>query len=638
MKPIQIATNLHILPGAVNTGVLVEGDKALLFDCCDTVTPERLQDELGVTVADILCTQHRRANVAGAYRSIAPEPPPEGACSSGVGLSAPAAERDLFDGVEDYWNDPKNRWHLYHHQPGQQVPVRPLWVTSALAGGDSLLWADRRIAAVATPGATDGSMSYGVEIDDQFIGFCGDAIFGPGRVWEIHALQKGNERIGDYHGFIGNLHKLLPSLERLRAFDMLVPSHGDVITEPNAAIDLLIERLDALWSNYASTSCLNHYFPGMMQEYTPPGLTVTEPAFVSETREPPSHVLRPPYTSWLLRSETGAGLLIDCGDASVIEWVRERIADGTISELEGVWITHYHDDHVDALPDLVGEFGCWVGAVDPLTDVIEHPEAWFLPCISPAATPVTARREDGEQWQWHEFALTAYHLPGQTFYHSGLLADGHGEKVCFAGDSGSPTGLDDHCCGNRNWLREGTGFRRVIDIWRKTRPDYIFNDHQPLAYRFTDAELDLMGRTLVERERILAELTPWPHPNFATDEHWVRVYPYEQSVAPGGETTFDVRFTNHADREIVGEIETVAPEGWIDTTGRQQATVAPLTDGAVGDGWERPDGRIGIALSVPPDAAPGKHVVPVRIWWDGRYLGQYRHAIVNVLGQEVGDV
>jgi hypothetical protein len=67
MNARELAPSLFILEGAVNTGVLVSGSQALLIDCCDMVTPERLE-ALGVRkVEKILCTQHRSSHVAGIY-------------------------------------------------------------------------------------------------------------------------------------------------------------------------------------------------------------------------------------------------------------------------------------------------------------------------------------------------------------------------------------------------------------------------------------------------------------------------------------------------------------------------------------------------------------------------------------------
>ncbi len=51
MEMIRLAAHLFILLGAVNTGVLTSGDKAILFDCCDTVTLERLA-ETGINRVD----------------------------------------------------------------------------------------------------------------------------------------------------------------------------------------------------------------------------------------------------------------------------------------------------------------------------------------------------------------------------------------------------------------------------------------------------------------------------------------------------------------------------------------------------------------------------------------------------------
>ena len=141
--------------------------------------------------------------------------------------------------------------------------------------------------------------------------------------------------------------------------------------------------------------------------------------------------------------------------------------------------------------------------------------------------------KEGETWRWHEFTLTAFHFPGQTYYHSGLLVEGHGTKVFFAGDSGSPAGVDDHCCPNRVLLGAAKGFRRCIAIWRQTRPDYVLNEHQERAFCFTEAELAYMDDMLAQRQRLLADMLPWSDVNFGLDEHWCRVYPYEQTVAAG---------------------------------------------------------------------------------------------------------
>ena len=521
MTEIVLAPNLTLLRGAVNCGLLRSGDRALLIDCDDTVTPERLRG-LGIKAVDlVLCTQYRRANTAGAYAWL----------RRGARLIGSRAERHLFEDVAGYWADFNNRWHIYHHQPGPQVPHEPMPLARAVADGDVIEWQGHTIAVHDTAGATDGAVSYSLTVDGITWCFCGDLLYGPGQLWDVYSLQKGWMGIRDYHGFMGNRRKLIPSLQRLaeRGLDRLVPSHGEVMDAPNAAIDLTLERIEALERNYVSITCLNYYFPELYAERADDPLRMAP----VQTKPRPTFVERVAYTSFAVISDDGAALLIDCGMDDVLSTLDSWLAEERIKAVEGCWVTHYHDDHVDSLGRLALR-GIPVITDQHMAEVLAHPQRFFLPCISPNPCAVDRVTREGESWRWHEFQLTAYHFPGQTYYHGGLLVEGHGVKVFFAGDSGSPGGVDDHCCPNRVFLGESVGFRRCIALWRRIAPDYIFNQHQDCAFCFSPAELDRMERTLAEREAILAEMLPWPNVNFGLDEHWCRCYPYEQEAVPGG--------------------------------------------------------------------------------------------------------
>ena len=626
MEAQPLARNLFLLSGAVNTGVLVAGENALLFDCCDRVTPARLR-ALGVQqVEKILCTQHRRPNVAGAYSFVAPEW--EG--SSPAALVVPAREAHLFEDVAAYWSDPANRWHIYHHQPGPQVLALPLSVSDGVGEGDTIEWRGHVIRVLETPGATDGSVSYLVESDGATYAFCGDVLCGPGQVWDLYSLQKGLGGTLDYHGFLGNRRRLAASLRKLAACgaQVLIPSHGRPIAEPQAAIALTLERLEAAWRNFAAISALHYHLPGLLADVR------DDPQRMSpaETAQPPPFIRRCGSTSFVIVSETGAALLVDCGDPAVIETVRGWLHDGTIRALEGCWVTHYHDDHVDALSRLRAELDCPIVSEQHMAEILEHPTRFFLPCISPNGVTVDRVTTDGERWRWHEFALTAYHFPGQTFYHGGLLLEGHGMRIFFAGDSAAPTGLDDYCAANRNFLGPGRGYRRCLALWRALRPDFILNQHLELAFAFSGEQIATMEHTLEEREQLFGALLPWPHPDFGTDEHWVRAYPYQQEVAPGSRFWVDVQFTNHGPQPTVGQVEPVLPDGWRWERGGGAAhvEVPARSDGTV-EAWEgNPDRAVRIWVQVESGAMPGRYVVPLRITWDGRYLGQFRHALVDV--------
>ena len=218
------------------------------------------------------------------------------------------------------------------------------------------------------------------------------------------------------------------------------------------------------------------------------------------------------------------------------------IAKGEIRSVECAWVTHYHDDHVDGLGRLHSAFGCPVIVEERQADILSHPERYLLPCISPTALPVNRVVRDGESWRWHEFTLTAFHFPGQTLYHSALLAEGRGMRILFTGDSFSPSGIDDYCPGNRNFLGKGVGYDRCLDIVRRVRPDLIVNAHMPFTMTLSDDQIDHMRRILAEREKLFTSILPWEHPNFGTDVSWARAYPYEQGVFRGGAVTFEARF------------------------------------------------------------------------------------------------
>jgi glyoxylase-like metal-dependent hydrolase (beta-lactamase superfamily II) len=610
MKPLSLAPGLCVLPGAVNTGVLMAGGRAVLFDCCETVTPARLA-ALGVRHVDwICCTQARRVHVAGAGVFL----------KKSAQLAAPAGERELLEHPDAQWRSWKNRWHIYHSLAGfLQIPAEPLPVAKAVREGDCIEWRGRRIRVLDTPGATDGAVSYLVEADGKTYAFCGDALCAPGQVWDLAALQKGYGTL-DYHGFLGNRRLLIPALKKLGACGAaaLVPAHGAPIGKPTDATRLTIERLERAWRNYASVSAMQFYFPEQMKEWADDPLRM-KPARIGKM---PEHVVRVEGTTFAVLSESGGAFVLDCAQAATVETLQRWKAAGRIASVDGCFVTHYHDDHVDALENLHRAFGCPILTDAHMAEILEHPRRFLLPCISPNPAPANRATRDGEAWTWREFRLTAYHFPGQTWYHSGLLVEGRGSKVFFSGDSLSPTGLDDYCAGNRNFLGRNRGLDACLALLRKLRPDWITNQHQDAPFHYTTDEIDFLRRALAEREKIFAELLPWEDTNFGTDEQWVRAYPYEQDAFAGGVFETEVQFTNHARKRARAEVEPVPPAGWRwdARSSRARITIPARSEGAAR-----------LRLTVPRGARAGPHLLPFRITWNGRFLGQLRHALVNVL-------
>lgn len=605
-----LSEHLAVYHGAVNVGILHDGPKALLIDCGDGRVAEALP-QLGVTtVEQIVFTHHHRDQACGVYAWAA----------GGTKIGVPAAERAHFENVAAYWQDPRSRWHLYNFHPHHQMLAEPLRVDAQFGADSEFTWGPARIRVLLTPGHTDGSVSYVVDVDGRRVVFSGDAIYDHGQIWELYSLQRGfargKRRIGDYHGFLGAQDQLLESLARLKAAEpaVLVPSHGRVMTNPAAAVDALVARLADCYDKYVAISALRHYFPELFSEFAGrPGHMPIRPG------KPVPECLRHFGTTWMLVSQDKAALVMDCGGKHVVATLRKLLEAGEIRNVEGLWVTHYHDDHVDAIGEFQQAFDCPCITDRHVAEVIADPLAWRLPCISPTKARVDRPTRDGESWTWHEFKLTAFHYPGQTLYHAALLAERDELRMFFVGDSHTPAGIDDYCAQNRNWLGRGVGFDHCLALIERLRPTHIFNCHVDTAFDFTPEECRFMRENLAEREQRFGELMPWDHANYGIDDSWVRCHPYEQQVAPGSRVELRVVFTNHSTAPRRAACRAVLPRAW----------GVPATAWAEVEVAAKADGEVRLAFSLPAGAA-GRQPVPIDVRYGEWDLPQFTEAMLVV--------
>ncbi len=580
-KKISISKHISVLQNPTNTGIIIDDDfGVLLIDCgAGTTKADNISQ-----VNTVLLTHYHRD---GFY---------DIGNLDGVSVLTPQAEKHLIENADSFWNDLKNRWHLYNYRPSHLVASENIRVDRGLNDGEVIEWGSAKITAISTPGHTDGSMSYLVQVDDMRIAFTGDLIYNAGQIWELLSLQHGDENIWDYHSFLRGKDELIASLRRVLEYapDILVPTHGVIITNPKFAVDLLAERLDTAWENYISVNTIRSYFPDKFEnktEYLP----------IRESQPAPA-CLRHIDTSWILISNTGAAFVMDCGTPRIISELQRMMATGEINAVEGLWITHMHDDHVDTIPDFQDIFICPLYADPAVADVIADPRAWRLPCISPNVARVDCRTGNGESWQWHEFRLTAYNFPGQTLYHDGLMVEStDGPRMFFVGDSFALAGMDDYCAHNRNFLGTDVGFDFCISLLQKLQPDLLFNPHVDGGFNFSADEYQRMRDNLAVREKLYSDLFPWQHPNFATDDFWARCHPYEQDIQPGDKTAVNVIITNHSNIPQTVTVQANARCGWQENES-VTAVVQPKVETA-----------IPITIHIPEDLPVGRYVVTINV-------------------------
>ena len=602
----QLSHHLYVHHGHVNTGILRDGDRALLIDPSG-ISLQTTLTELGITnIEQILFTHHHRDNTSGFP------------ISDNVRIGVPEAEKQWFTEVETFWNDPKYRWHLYNCHPHNLMRANAMPVTDTYTEGSQIEWGPAIIRVLETPGHTDGSITYLVDVDNIRFAFSGDLIYDEGKIWELYSLQKGQQTT-DYHGFLGARDELKDSLEKVGKSlpTALIPTHGVVMKNPNVAIDALLHQLTYCYDKYVSISALRHYFPKLFTEFE--GRADHMP--IREGKPPPDF-LRHIGTTWLIISDTKEAFVMDCGSPNVIKQIQQLQSDGAISEVTQFWVTHYHDDHVNAIPEFQETFPCETIADGIVAKVIENPKGYRLPCISPAVTRVDRVTRDGDSWTWNEFTMTAYHFPGQTYYHGGLLVEGHGVRMFFSGDSFTMAGIDDYCSGNRNLLGERVGYENCIRRIQQLKPTHIFNCPVDPAFDFTDREIEFMLDTLAQREKCYGDLFPWDHANYGMDDQWIRCCPYEQDVAPGENASLQVEITNHSLESRTAIAQPILPESWGIEVDTAETTIPP-----------KADGHIQFSIPIPQHCDVIERVViPVEITYNDKPLGQFREAIFVLTG------
>jgi hypothetical protein len=202
--------------------------------------------------------------------------------------------------------------------------------------------------------------------------------------------------------------------------------------------------------------------------------------------------------------------------------------------------------------------------------------------------------------------------------------------MLFSGDSFTPAGIDDYCMYNRNWLGQGLGFGRCIELIQKLQPTDIFNCHVAESFDFTDEECQFISTNLAEREKLFGELVPWDNVNYGMDEPWVRCFPYEQKGRSGQKVTVEVVVTNHSSLLQKVSCRLILP-GALNGKGTIPVwTKADLNDWSSIKIPAMSDGRIRLSFTIPAGVKSGRYVIPVDLQYSHWNLPQFTEAIVEI--------
>jgi glyoxylase-like metal-dependent hydrolase (beta-lactamase superfamily II) len=553
-----------------------------------------------LVVEDHVFLTHARRDLVEAVRpSLAP--------GSGLVLVAPEASRADLEQAEASWEAWWTKRFDSYLQQVTKRPVRSLPAQRWVRDGDTFSFPGRTVRVLATPGYTRDAVSYLVEeAGGRRVAYTGDLLLAGGRVPDLYSFQDEipEAKIGAYHGYGARFAPWIASLERLRdeAPDALVPARGPEIADPGADIARALERVRALYASYLRTNALHWYFGE--ERMNACATRVLGPGHGIRSMPLAEHVDLPPWcrhlgTTKLLVSDSGHGFVLDVGGPKPLEELQRFLAEGLLRGIEGIFVTHLHNDHTAAVRDAQRAFACPVHATPEVAPVLAAPGGWFLPGLSPNAVDSVTTQADEATLAWREFRFTFLEFPGQMLHHGALRVERPGHPpVLFVGDSFSPSGMDDYCMMNRNLSRPGAGYEACFDrLLALPAGSWIVNQHIPHLFRFTPAEVEFLRRGHRERRALAAALTPWDDPDYALDEGWAVFEPYGQEVRPGTSATAGIRLWNHSPRER-------------EFTLRLHASTSTSTSGIPEEPVRiripaRGNALATFPLSLPPDLAPG---------------------------------
>jgi glyoxylase-like metal-dependent hydrolase (beta-lactamase superfamily II) len=476
------------------------------------------------------------------------------AVDAGARIWVPPVERPLIADVHRHWLE-RPIDDDYELLQDRFSLLEPVPVTGAVAEYRAQRYGAHDIYTLPTPGHTVGSVTYLVTVDGTRLAFSGDLLYGEGKVWSLAATQWTYSDVDGQRASYLSLGVLGE-----RDPDVLLPSHGEPITEARRAIESTQQRLQQLMTMRARDPWDLDLRLARPWDELMPRLLRNRTSMAN---------------SFALISESGAALVIDFGydlwsghPITAERWARRPLLysiealrrDHGVERVEAVVMTHYHDDHVAGINLLREIEGTEVWAPANVAPVLEDPRRYDLPCLWFDPIPVDRTLALEQPVRWHEHELTALPLPGHTLYAAALFFEADGRRVLVTGDqqtSEEPPVLNYQY---RNRFRFDD-YVASAELYRTLRPDLILSGHWT-AKEVDDAFLDdllVQGLRLAELHRALL---PTEEVDLGAEGFAARIEPYRATVRTGETLQLAVTVRNPFDRAEVATIRLVLPDGW----------------------------------------------------------------------------
>lgn len=536
----KLLENLFIFKDTCNVYVIKKRDRAVLIDFGNGDVLPLLKDAGIIQVTDILLTHHHRDQAQELKKAV----------SEGANIWVPHTEQDLFKDVESHWQA-REVYNNYNMREDRFSVLYNIPIAGTLKDYETYTFANQEFTILPTPGHTIGSISIIIELNEERMAFTGDLIYAPGKVWSMAATQ------WSYNGAEGVPYSILSLLSvKDKQPSRLLPSHGEEMSDPAHAIDLLIDRLNEVLKFRKHNLRLFQFRQEPYVRLTP-------------------HLLRN-RTSWahsyVLLSETGKALLIDFGydfmvgmpsgwdRASRRPWLYniDRLKeDFGVEKIDVALPTHFHDDHVAGLNLLRDVEGTEVWAAENFSDILEKPDHYDLPCIWYDPIEVDKEIPLNQTFNWEEYEFTLHEQSGHTLYAVAINFEVDGKNVLAIGDQYQDTSVNYvYKNGFRIW-----DYADSAELYERIQPDLIISGHaEPLW--MNQEILTELAETGEKLEEIHHDLLPEEMVEFRGDGSAARLEPYQKNVEPNESFTLTATVSNPYQEQKTIEVKLTAPDEW----------------------------------------------------------------------------
>jgi glyoxylase-like metal-dependent hydrolase (beta-lactamase superfamily II) len=604
----RLSENLFLLEDTCNVYLVRDGSRGLLVDFGSGRILDHLPG-LGVTQVDwVLHTHHHRDQCQGDFRAV----------ERGIPLAVPAHERHLFADAENFWRN-RRVFHLYYVRNDFNTLTESVPVAAVLRDYEAFRWNGREVFVLPTPGHTLGSVSLLMDVDGRKTAFTGDLLHSPGRLvnlWDTQVNYGGAEGIDLGAYSLARLRDLKPALA--------CPSHGDPLSDPDAAIGTTIDKLTEYY-RFQTGASPSLGFRGY----------AVSPHLVAH------HLTTSSF--YAILSKSGKAMFVDYGSASGTHFGtferataatdRIRFVEHNIEDLRSrfgmtavdvAMPSHMHDDHLNGFPHLVRHHGTRVFCYENMVDVLRNPRGHNLGCVLGEPIEVARSFRHGERFRWEEYDFEVTHSPGHTEYQMALFVTIDGARVAFTGDAFfSPADP------NAGVLRHNLIFRNHVESDSHVKSIRNLIEHEPSLiapghgrpFVANREELLATEQKMRKQEELFRGIVADPDVNFGLDPSWCSLYPYQTLARPGGRFEVELRVRNYRERPMGIEAGLVAPVEWAVEPDVVRLEVPPRSQAA---------GAFRIRLPRAWLPAAPRLAIAADVVSDGRHLGQITEAVVEL--------